>query len=399
MSRYHYVARDRTGKKVSNYLFAADENDLSEKLSHLGFILISAEEEKLSAGRKGIRLKSSKILSFTINLSSLLKGGLRLLDALNTLSQDVKDDQLATLIIGLKDFVEAGGSFKDALRLYPASFSRLYISMVAAGEKTGKLDAALEDIANYLEWKADLRAKVIELATYPAIIFMVMLVVISILVGWVLPKFEPIFAEMGAELPLPTKIVLQVSHLFTKSWYLLFGFLVVSVVGLIFLFRSSKFRLFFDRIKLKFPIIGSLIHKITIARLCRSMGLGLSSGIGIIENLDLAKDIIGNSFISNSLLEIKKSVSTGGQLSVAFSLNTVFPPFLIRMIEVGERSGNLLEGFRRVSEYYDKEIPRLIKRIFTLLEPMLIVFMGVVVGGIALSVFLPLVRMTQSIGG
>lgn len=399
MARYRYIARDKFGKRVTNYLFANTENELAEKLSHSGFVLISSEEDKLGVGRRNIRLKSSKVLNFTTNLASLLKGGLRLLDALNTLSQDTKDEELATLIIGLKDFVEAGGSFKDALNLYSQTFSKLYVSMVGAGEKTGKLDSALEEMANYLEWQMELRSKMIELAMYPAIIFAVMVLVITILVGFVLPKFEPIFKELGTELPLPTKIVLGTSHLFTSYWYIFLAIIVVPIVGIKFLLRNEKFRYYFDKFKLRIPVIGNLMHKIEIARLCRSMGLGLSSGIGIIENLDLGKDVVANAFLSGAIFEIKKSVATGGQLSVGFSLSRVFPFLLVRMVEVGERSGNLLDGFKRVSEFYDKEIPRTIKRIFTLLEPMLIVFMGVVVGGIALSVFLPLVKMTQSIGG
>lgn len=399
MSRYRYIARDKFGKRVTNSLFAVDINELAEKLSHSGYVLVSAQEDKIGAGKNDIKIKPAKVLNFTINLSSLLKGELRLLDALNTLSQDTKDEELATFIISLKDFIEAGGSFKDALNLYPRTFSKLYVSMVNAGEKTGKLDLALEEMAKYLEWQMEIRAKIIELAMYPAIIFTVMILVVGILVGWVLPKFEPILREMGTELPLSTKIVLGTSHFFTGYWYILFAVLTALVVGIKLLLYNERFRFVFDRLKLVLPVIGGLIHKVCVARFCRSMSLGLSSGIGIIENLDLGKDITGNIFLSNAISEIKKSVSTGGQLSVGFSLSKVFPPLLVRMIEVGERSGNLLDGFERVSEFYDKEISRTIKRIFTILEPMLIVIMGVVVGGIALSVFLPLVKMTQSLGG
>jgi type IV pilus assembly protein PilC len=384
---------------VSGYLFANNENDLAERIAHSGLLLVSAEEDKPGQRKKNIKLKSTQVLNFTINLSSLVKGGLRLLDSLDALARDTKEVELNSLILELKDYIEAGGSLKDALSLYPRTFSKLYISMVGAGEKTGRLDLALEEMVNYLEWQLDLRAKIIELATYPAIIFAVMLLVVGILVGWVLPRFEPILADLGTELPLPTKIVLGVSHFFTQFWYLFSVAPILLIAGIKMMLKNVKIRLNFDRLKFKVPIIGNLIYKICIARFCRSMDIGLTSGIGIIENIELSKNVVGNAALSNALLEIGESVSTGGQLSVSFGLTKLFPPLLIRMVEVGERSGDLAKGFKKVEEYYDKEIPRLIKRIFTLLEPLLIVFMGVVVGGIALSVFLPLVKMTESIGG
>lgn len=399
MPRYKYTARDKSGKRIEDYLFADNENDLADKLSRLNYVLVSSQNDKLEAGKAHIRLKTKKVLSFTLNLNSLLKGGNRLLESLNVLIQDTTDEELSSLVIGIRDFVEAGGSLADAVKLYPNTFSKLYIAMVEAGEKTGKLAFSLEEMANYLEWQADLRSRIKELATYPIIIFAVMLIVVSILVGWVLPKFEPILADLGTQLPLPTKIVLGISHFFTRFWYILAGLIILLVIGVRFILKFPKARFIMDGIKIKLPVVGNLIYKICIARFCRTMALGLSSGIGIIENLDLGKEVIGNKVLSEAVLTVKESAVTGGQLYLGFALTKVFPSFLVRMVEVGERSGSLPDGFKNVYEYYDKEIPRIIKQIFTLLEPLMIVLMGILVGGIALSVFLPLVKMTQSIGG
>ncbi len=399
MPRYKYTARDKSGKRVEDYMFAENENDLADKLSRLNYMLVSSRSDKLEAGKADIRLKSKKILNFTINLNSLLKGGNRLLESLNILIQDTTDNELSSLVIGIRDFVEAGGSLADAIKLYPKTFSKLYIAMVEAGEKTGKLAFSLEEMANYLDWQLDLRNRIKELATYPIIIFAVMIIVVSILVGWVLPKFEPILLEMGTELPLPTKIVLGVSHFFTRFWYILAGLIFLSVVGVKLALRIPAVQFSMDRIKIRLPIIGNLIYKICLARFCRTMALGLASGIGIIENLELGKEVIGNKVLSDAVLTVKESAVTGGQLYLGFTLTKVFPSLLVRMVEVGERSGNLPDAFKNVYEFYDKEIPRVIKQIFTLLEPLMIVLMGVLVGGIALAVFLPLVRMTQSIGG
>jgi len=399
LPRFDYTARDKSGKKVIGELTAADESDLTEKLSHSGMILISAQAVKFEIIKKDVHLKSDKVLSFTNNLSSLIKGGLRLLEALNVLGQDTKDEDLASLILSLRDYIEAGGHFKGALQLYPKTFSPLYISMVDAGEKTGKLGLVLEQIADYLEWQLDLRLRIKELATYPAIIFAVMVLVVSVLMGWVLPKFEPILKELGTDLPLPTKIVLGVSHFFTSYWYLLFGGVIGLFFAVKFALKNKVVQLHYDTIKLKLPILGKLINNICLVRFCRAMSLGLSSGINIVENLELAKEVVGNMVLANAIVSIKESVINGGHLSVGFAVTKAFPPFLVRMVEVGERSGNLVEGFSKVYDYYNKEIPRVIKQIFTLLEPLLIVVMGVVVGGITLSVFLPLVKMSQALGG
>jgi type IV pilus assembly protein PilC len=262
LPRYDYAARDKNGKKVTGELTAASEDDLNEKLSHSGLILISAQAVRFEVIKKDVRLKSEKVLRFTNNLSFLIKGGLRLLESLNVLGQDTKDEELASLILGLRDYIEAGGNFKGALQLYPKTFSKLYISMVEAGEKTGKLGLVLEQVADYLEWQLDLRARIKELATYPAIIFVVMVLVVSVLMGWVLPKFEPILQELGTDLPLPTKIVLDISHFFTRFWYLMFG----GIIGLFLLgkalLKNKVVQLYYDAMKLNLPILGQLINNI-----------------------------------------------------------------------------------------------------------------------------------------
>ena len=400
MPRYKYIARDKFAKKVSGFLFAENENDLGEKLSHSGYVLISCREEKAVAGKGGVKLKPAKVLNFTQSLSSLLKGGLNLLDALNMLAQDTEDKELYSVISGLKDYIQAGGSFKGALSLYPNIFSKFHIAMVDAGEKTGRLDLTLEQIADYLDWQLDLRGKIKELTVYPVIILIMMVAVITVLVGWVIPKFEPILREIGVELPLPTKIVLGLSHLFTKFWYITLGILFILGVAIkVALIKSAKARFYLDKLKLKIPVLGNLIYKLCIARFSRSMMLGLASGVGILGNLDLGEEIIGNEVLSRAVLTVRESVATGGELSTALDLTKAFPVLLVRMVGVGERSGNLTEGFKNIFDFYNREIPRVIKRIFVLLEPLLIVLLGLVVGGVAIAVFLPLIKMTQGIGG
>ncbi|MFA5008709.1 MAG: type II secretion system F family protein [Candidatus Omnitrophota bacterium] len=398
MPIYSYIARNKSGKRFKNMMGAVNQNELAEKLAYSGLILISAEEEEFFKSKGKIRVKFRQLIDFTTNLTALLKSGITLLDALNALAQDARDVKIASLMIALRDHVEAGGSFKGAISLFPKVFPKVYIAMIEAGEKTGKLSYVLELLTSYLEWQADLKTRIKELATYPTIVFCVMIIVIIILVGWVLPKFEPILKELGGELPLPTKIVLGISHFFINYWYI--GLIGMGVIAFIlwFLLRYEKVRFALDVVKLKIPVIGGLIHQLCLVRIFHSLSLGLSSGIGIIENLDLVKDTAGNRLLAKALASIRDSVSSGGQMAAAFSVTEVFPPMAIRMVEVGERSASLVTGFTRLSEYYDKEILRTIKQIFTIMEPVLIVVMGIAVGGVALSVFLPLIKMTQLMG-
>lgn len=382
-------------------MLADDESDLAEKLARSGLLLIKAKEEKAVSGpsRKKIRLSSSQILNFTRYLNSLLKGGIPLLNSLKNLSEDSSDIKLAYLVQELKNHVEAGSSFKDALSFYPQVFSKLYTAMIEAGEKTGRMSLVLDKTADYLEWQADLRSKMRELTLYPLIVFGVTIMVIAILAGWVLPKFKTLFCGIGIKLPFITEVVLAASDIFVKYWYVGLGLLFLLVVVVKVLMRYEKVCLYLDKLKLGFPIVGKLMYNICIERFSRLMCLGLSSGLSAVGNLKLCQEVIGNRFLAKAVEETTNSVIGGTTFSKSLFLTKRFPSFLIRMVEVGEAAGSLSESFKEVSEFYDKETLRTIKQFFTLLEPLLIIFMGVLVGGISLAVFLPLVKLMQGIGG
>ncbi len=400
MPVYNYISRNQSGKKISGALFAANENDLADKLNASGQLLISAtaQQEGVKLKKSAIRLKAPQVLNFTMNLASFIKGGLPLVEGLNALIQDSGDANISGLAASLKDFVEAGGSLKDALRLHPRIFSQAYIAIVASGEKTGKLDSSLDDVAAYLEWNLNLKAKIVELSMYPIIISVVMMGVVGVLVGWVLPKFEPMLAEMGTDLPLITKIVLGVSHIFSKFWYVIIIAVVFLIISFKIVLKNAKAAFYFDKFKLRLPVIGNLNYKLCLSRFTHLMDICSASGISIMEALDLGQQLIGNRFLDSAVAEVKKSVVAGGELAVGLKLSGAFPAFMIRMIGVGERSGDLAKGFNTVSQFYDKEIPRVIQKVFSIIEPLMIVVMGVVVGGIALSVFLPLLKMTEGLG-
>ncbi len=398
MPLYSYVARTNAGKKVQGSLYANTETDLADKLASSDQLLISASVPKVTKAKKGLHLKPAKVLSFTMNLASFVKGGLPLVEGLNALIQDTADEDVSSLSASLKDFVEAGGSFKDALLLHPKVFSEAYIAIISSGEKTGKLDVALEDVANYLEWSLNLKAKITELAMYPVMICVVMIGVLGVLVGWVLPKFEPMLAEMGTDLPAITKIVLGTSRAFNSYWYIFVIVIVFIMILAKILLKNPILKRIFDKWKLKLPVMGDLVYKLCLSRFAHLMDICTGSGISIVESLDLGQQLIGNKYLDSSVEAVSKTVVSGGELTAGMKRTGAFPPFMVRMVGVGERSGDLAKGFNTVSRFYDKEIPRVIQKVFAVIEPLLIVFMGVVVGGISMSVFLPLLKMSESIG-
>lgn len=402
MAKYYYTARDQKGKKVDGYLFADNDNDLEVKLSAMGLLFIFAKEEGEVFCNKGVKLKPNKVLNFTLNLASMLKGGISLINSLNILIEDCDDAKLLIILIGLRDYVAAGGGLKDALGLYPRTFSKLYIGMVDVGEKTGKLDWIMEELADYLEWQSDLRLRIQELTLYPIIILIMLVLVVGGLMIFVIPQFESILTETGNELPLLTAIVLGFSRFIIdvlfKKWYIIFPILISMITGISFIVKNKRIRFYIDKFKIRLPLFGDLSYLLSISRFVRCLSLGVSSGINIIHNLELGTEIVGNSFLTSCVRRVKESVVSGNQFSQSLALTQAFPRFLIRMVAIGEHSGSLAEELRKVCVFYDKTISRTIKKTFTILEPLLIVIMGVVVGGIAVSIFLPLVTMITSIG-
>ena len=323
-----------------------------------------------------------------------------LLEALDSLAKEAENERVQGLIDGIRYRVEAGSSLKEALAFHSSTFSNLYISIVGAGEATGKLSQVLNDLTRFLEWQQELKAKIKESSIYPIILFFAMVVVIGIITGLVIPKFEPIFEQLGAQLPLPTKIILEIS-LFVKKfgWWVGLILIVALILGYKIYNSTENGRYKLDSLKLKLPIFGKLLRKVVLSRFAHTFSMCVRSGIELLAALDIAKETVGNRRIEKAIEGIKESVNIGERLSTSLRASGEFPPIVVRMMAVGEKSGALSETVEKVASFYDKEVASSIKKIFTLFEPIMIVFMGIVVGLIALSLFMPMFKMVQSIGG
>lgn len=381
---------------------ADDEVDLSSKISNLGYFLTHAKllhEAVESGGIKAAKMKPRDVLNFTIQLATLLDAGLPLLESLRGLAKDAERGNIRRLIDDVCHCVEAGSSLREAFSFYPSSFGNLYAAVVGAGESTGKLAQVLNNLASLLEWQMDLRARVREAATYPIILFCVMVAVVSLLVVKVIPMFEPIFKEAGATLPASTQIVLGVSCFVRRFWYVILAVIVLSIGGIKIYGNTPSGRYRLDSLKLGVPLFGNLLRKVAMSRFCHTFALGCISGINVLSALDMASEVTGNSRLERSVLKARDAVNVGEKIADSLQVSGDFPALVIRMIGVGEQSGSLTETLQKVCEFYDKEVPSTIRRMFALFEPIMIILMGVVVGGIALSIFLPMFQMARLMGG
>lgn len=403
MANYSYKARDDAGKLVRGLMAAEDELDLANRLRTMGYFLTQVKISlmvKKEGSQKGGHLKPVEVLNFTNQIGIALEAGVPLLTVLKDLGINSEQKKIKLIIEDIAHRVESGCTFKEALAAHPRSFSQLFISIIGAGESTGKLSLAMNDLAKLIEWQLDLQGRIKEASIYPIILFCAMIGVVTVLMAFVIPKFEPMFKELDVKLPVATQLVLTAS----KIWWVPFivvGF-VVFIWFVIGLTPKGHYRL--DKFKLKIPIIGDLLIKIALSRFCHTFSLALRSGVNVFNALGIASDVTGNNYLQAAVSKARDYVNVGEKISTALELSGKesggrFPDIVIRMINVGEQSGSLAETLDKVNEFYDKEVPATIKKMFAVIEPLTILLMGVIVGGIAMSVFLPLIKLISAVGG
>lgn len=401
MPTYLYAARDlKTGQPTTGALSALSPDDLAHRLRAVGYLLIRAraELEKKAVRAASGKLKKHEVILFTLHLAVYLGAGVSLLEALRNLSEAYRSKRLMGTIRDLHDRVHGGSSFSEALSAHPRNFSRLYIGLIRGGETTGKLDGALTSLAGYLEWQADLQGKIKEASIYPIMLICGLCGVIAILIGKVVPTFKPFFVESGIPLPPPTLIVLAVSDGFQHYWL----WVVMIIAGLAAAckawYNTPWGRYTLDSAKLRLPLFGGLIRSACLSRFTHTVSLSLTSGVPLLEALETAADVAGNARLAQAVRSCRRHVSVGEELATSMEATREFPPFVVNMVRVGEKSGSLTMTLGKISEFFDKEVPATVKKLFVIMEPLMIAVIGVVVGGIALAVFMPLFTIAQTIG-
>ena len=404
MPTFTYVARTRSGTKQRGSLVATNRQAATQMLAQRGLTAdkISEQAAKAKAGSRKLnkKVKSTELLVFTRQLSTIVSAGLPLLQGLDILADQTDDPNFGAVIEAVAQDVESGETFSDALRKYPRAFPDLYVSMVRAGEAGGDLDGVLLQLADYLEASEDLKRRIKSAMTYPVVAFGMILVIATGLIVFVVPQFAEIFGSFGRELPLPTKILIAMSN-FLRTWYAILVMIAV-VVGIIFGLRmygataTGKYNL--DALKLRIPVFGNLQRKVAISRFTRTLSTLTRSGVAILQALEIVERTAGNEVYAKAIRQSADSVRNGETLAEPLARAEVFPAMVTRMIAVGEKTGALETMLMKISDFYDSEVRAMVDQLTSLIEPLLIGLMGLVVGLIVIALFMPILQLSQLVG-
>jgi general secretion pathway protein F len=408
MTTFEYTALNRRGKKEQGLITADSKTAAGSLLRKKAVYLVSineinAETTPRDAGGKlydagGIlfsRISKSKISMMTRQLATLVSAGFNLISALDTLVLQTRSKSLIKVISKMKNAIEEGNSFSMALSLYPSIFTPIYINMVKAGESSGTLDIVLERLADLMEAQEETRSKIQASLAYPVLMALVGVLVLLFLLTYIVPGLVGIFSDMNQTLPAPTQFLITVSGFLKSFWWVLVFIAFIIITGFYLLKKTEKGAFFIDRTIFMLPKIGSLLKKSAAARFSRILGSLLEHGVPVLTALDIAKSIIGNRVLSGIITQAEIEVQQGGELGHALEQHRAFPPLATQMIKVGEKSGTLEKMLERTATFYEKEVDTSLTAMAAMLEPVIILVMGVVVGFIVLSVCLPIFEMNQ----
>jgi len=400
MPVFSYVASDYTGQRVKGQIEAKDRASVIASLRKDQLVIISIKEVKESGFfKKAGKVKLEDLVVFTRQLAALVKAGVPLVKGLNILSAQVENQTLKKIISAVLTKIESGSSLSDALASYPKVFSPLYINMIKAGEFSGALDTILERLALYLEGIGKLNRKVRSALIYPIIIIVVAISITAVIFIKVIPGFKTIFDSLNVELPLITKIVLKVSDLSRKYFLFMLLLGIAPLVALKSLSYKPRFRLAQDKFKLKLPVVGSVMRKVIIARFSRTLSTLLKSGVSILAALQIGSATSGNKVVEATLNKVADRVSKGEKIGESLAEDKIFAPLVVNLIAVGEETGDIGSMLDKIATFYEDEVDTAVSALVSMIEPVIIIFLGVLVGGIVIAMFLPILKLTQVIGG
>ena len=401
MNSYRYTAKDKTGQTINGILDAVSEAEAADILHKKNLIVISVAFIKEKAAKDGSlknkKVKTDDLVIFSRQLATMIDSGIPLVHALEILSEQTEAQGLREIIAVVRRDIEAGMNFSDALSKHGKVFSELFINMARAGESSGMLDEVLDRLAAYLEKSSALNRKIGSSLVYPAVVVTMAVLITGVLLLKVVPTFKGIFESLGGTLPLPTQVLIFASDLLRKY----FLFLVIAVIALVFIFKryiaSENGRYQFDRRKLDMPVVGILFKKVAVAKFSRTFSTLVKSGVSILSALEIVSKTSGNKVVEKAIMECKKSVREGEPISIPLSKSGVFPLMVCRMIGVGEQTGQLEKMLTKIADFYDEQVDATASALTSLIEPLIIAFLGIVIGGIVISLFLPIFKISQLI--
>ena len=400
---YDYKVRDRTGNLVTGQLAGDSETLVLEKLRQMG--MTPVEVKKANAGlkmeinlRPG-RVKLKQVAIFCRQFATMVNSGLPILRALSILADQTESKELAKVLVQARTDVEQGSSLSGAMGKHPKAFNNTFIAMVKAGETGGVLDDVLLQLADQIEKEVSLRRQIKSAMTYPVVVVALVVLIMSAMLLFIVPQFETIYASLDSKLPLPTTVLLAMSRVFTKYWWMV----ILASVGAAILFKRYKKsdggRARIDAIKIRVPVFGPLFHKVAIARFSSTLSMLMRAGVPILQALEIVKDTVNNQVISSAVEDVKTSVREGESIAKPLAQSKRFPPIVTHMIAIGERSGELEAMLENVADAYDEQVDSQVSTMTSLLEPLMILIMGGINGGITAAILVPLMQMNEFVTG
>lgn len=399
MGSFRYTVKDREGHTTTSVAEAADEKGMIDALRKQNFIIISIKEETKheKAARKtksGGRIKLGELVLFSRQLATMIDSGIPLVQALDILSEQIENKAFKKIVAAVKDNLSAGMSFHEALAKHPGAFSPLFVNMVKAGESSGALDDIMERLALYLEKTDSLIRKVRSALIYPSVVTSMAVIITLVMMLKVVPVFKSIFADFGGKLPMPTQILIAISD-FLIHYFLLWAGMLVAAFFLIGNFlRTEKGTLLFDGFKLNMPVFGLIFRKVAVSKFTRTLSTLVKSGVPILSALEIVGKTSGNKIIENAVDKVRASIREGENISDPLAKSKVFPPLVVRMISVGEQTGELEKMLTKIADFYDDQVDASVSGITSLIEPLVIAFLGIVIGAIVICMFLPIFQLS-----
>lgn len=392
---FAYKARDGSGKIITGILEGDSETHIVESLRGMGYVVSSIKEEGAGlqiniGGTRRKRVKGPEIVVFSRQFATMINAGLPLARCLGVLAQQTPNPGLAATIEDILHDVEGGLALSNAMAKHPKIFNTLYCSMVRAGETGGILDDVLTNVADNLEKSEEIKRKIKSSMMYPILMLIMSIILVTVMLVFIVPVFSGMFAQLGGELPLPTQALVKLSDMIKTTWWFGIPLTVAMVYGIRKLIDVPPVRLRWDSIKLRLPIVGLLIREQAVSRFARTLGTLSSAGVPILEALEVVENTVGNQLMSQEVGKVTLSVKEGQTIALPLSKCSVFPPMVVQMVAIGEESGAMDTMLLKVSEFYDKEVSTTIEGLTTIIEPLMLVGVGLVIGGILISLYLPM---------
>jgi len=390
-SIFAWEGKDKQGKRVSGEMRASGDTVVNVTLRRQGILVTKVKKKSFRSGK---RVSDKDITLFTRQLATMMKAGVPLLQSFDIVAKGHSNPSVSKLVHDIRADVETGTSLNQAFRKYPLYFDPLFCNLVGAGEQAGILEDLLTRLAVYKEKTIAIKGKIKSALFYPISILVVAFVVTSVIMIWVVPAFKEVFTSFGADLPAPTLMVMAISDFFVANWYIIFG----VVFGGLYLFfqswrRSLKVQRIMDRLLLKAPIFGAVIRKATIARWTRTLATMFAAGVPLVESLDSVGGAAGNAVYLDATKKIQTEVSTGTSLTVAMQNSDVFPNMVTQMVSIGEESGALDQMLGKVADFYEEEVDEAVASLSSLMEPLIMVILGVLIGGLVIAMYLPIFKL------